>query len=65
MAEDTEKDVAAEITSSLEAFETENSDLVRELDLMGFKIDEYEIALANAEPRVILTTNTTLVHDME
>ena len=64
-SQETDGDVVAGLESHIAAFEKENPDLVKELDLLGFEIDEYEAALASYEPQLILTTNTTLPHDVE
>ena len=50
---------AAELASRLDEFEHEHPHLVRELDLLGVQIDEYETVLAESEPRIITTSNTT------
>ena len=50
---------AAELASRLDAFEHEHPDFVRELDLLGVQIVEYETVLAESEPRIITTSNTT------
>ena len=49
-------DVVAGLESHIAAFEKENPNFVKELDLLGFEIDEYEKALASSEPQVTLTT---------
>lgn len=51
--------MAAELASHLERFQEENPKLMRELDVLGVQIDEYEMVLAQSEPRVFTTTNTT------
>ena len=63
--EETDDSVVAGQESRIAAFEKENPDFVKELDLLGFEIDEYETVLANSDPQVILSTNTTLPHDVE
>ena len=50
--------VTAELASRLDEFEHEHPDLVRELDLLGVQIDEYETVLAESEPKIITTSNT-------
>ena len=61
----TREGVVATLESSIAAFEGEYPDIVREMDLLGFEIDEYEAVLASTEPQLIKTTNTTLAHDVE
>ena len=58
-------DVVARLESHITAFEKENPDFVKELDLLGFEIDEYETVIANCEPQVVVNTNSTLPHDVE
>ena len=61
----TDDNVVAGLESQIATFEKENPDFVKELDLLGFEIDEYEMVLANSDPQVIFTTNSTLPHDVE
>ena len=63
--EEPDDDVVAGLESHIAAFEKENPDFVKDLDLLGFEIDEYEAVLANSEPQVTVDTNTTLSHDVE
>lgn len=51
--------MAAELASHLERFQDENPELMRELDVLGVQIDEYEMVLAQSEPKVFTTSNTT------
>ena len=64
-SQETDGDVVAGLEAHIAAFETDNPDFVKELDLLGFEIDEYETVLANSDPQVIVSTNTTLPHDVE
>ena len=64
-SQETDDDVVAGLEAHIATFEKENPDLVKELDLLGIEIDEYETVLANSDPQVILTTNSTLPHDVE
>ena len=51
--------VTTELASRLDEFQQEHPDFVRELDLLGVQIDEYETVLAESEPKIITTSNTT------
>ena len=57
--------VVAAIESSLVTFKDENPDIVAELTLLGFEMDEYESVLASSGPQILTTTNSTLSNDME
>ena len=64
-SQETDGDVVAGLEARIAAFETDNPDFVKELDLLGFEIEEYETVLANSDPQVVVSTNTTLPHDVE
>jgi len=58
-------DVAVELKSRLAEFERDNPELVRELDLLGVEIDEYELVLAGSNPRVLTGNSSVVMNDME
>ncbi len=56
-----EREAAAErLQAQIEQFERDNPEFVRELEVLGMGIDEYENALAASAPRVV-TGNASAV----
>ena len=53
------------LESKLEAFERDNPALVRELDILGVEIEEYELAIAESSPRVVTGNSSVTLHDVE
>ena len=58
-------DVARDLKSQLDAFERANPNFIQELDLLGVKIDEYELALAGSNPKVVTGSSSVSMHDLE
>ena len=64
-ADVSEHQILTTLKASLANFEREHPDIVAELNVLGFDIDEYEASLAISVPQIRAATNSTLNHDME
>ncbi len=59
---DQDGELVTELRYRLSAFEKENPKLMEEVDSLSKAIESFEMVVADSEPQIITTTNTTLVH---